>query len=404
MSFRIEEMSASHREQVQELLSRTFTAKREPFDPDRPAPDPETTLRLGAFAGEGRLVGTATTGHWGQWFAGHCVPMGSVSAVAISPEARGTGVGHALMEESVRWMRDRGIAVSTLYPATTSFYRDLGWEIAGMWRERRVRAAALAALPRPTDAPDIVRVDHAEALPSMRGVYEVVAPSAHGWLDRDDFVWRYRQWQAQKEGGPHRSIMVANRDGSPTGYVSYHHVEEDPRFYGLAVDDLVAADAGTYLALLRLLGSNRSVTDLVTFAGADEDSLLLALPEQHVETVQDWRWMLRIIDVPAAIASRGYAEGLDARVELELTAVDADRAEIDAERWVLEVADGAASLERGGSGAVRLDIGALAAMYTSHLAVPQLARLGRVDATDEGQLASLGVIFAGPYPWMPDFF
>jgi hypothetical protein len=50
-----------------------------------------------------------------------------------------------------------------------------------------------------------------------------------------------------------------------------------------------------------------------------------------------------------------------------------------------------------------LAIGALSALYASYLSVPAAARVGLVRG-DEPGLELLGRLFAGPAPWLPDWF
>ena len=58
---------------------------------------------------------------------------------------------------------------------------------------------------------------------------------------------------------------------------------------------------------------------------------------------------------------------------------------------------------RGGDGNVRLDVRALAPIYTGFTTPRALRSQGRIDG-DERSLAALGAIFAGPLPWMQDEF
>jgi hypothetical protein len=50
-----------------------------------------------------------------------------------------------------------------------------------------------------------------------------------------------------------------------------------------------------------------------------------------------------------------------------------------------------------------LPIGLFSALYTGFATVGDLVVLGALDAADE-RLALLSALFAGPVPWMPDFF
>lgn len=88
-------------------------------------------VRYGAFDARGRLVGKATDLGHEQWRGGRRVPTADVGGVAVVPEARGSGVGRALLTTLPAAARDRGAAVSALFPTVSAVYRALGWEVAG---------------------------------------------------------------------------------------------------------------------------------------------------------------------------------------------------------------------------------------------------------------------------------
>jgi predicted acetyltransferase len=395
----IRDLTDADREEAYALRSQAFGARREPLDPNRPGRDPQRDVVRGAFK-DGRLVAAATAFHTAQWFGGRTVPMGGVAGVATAPESRGGRVGPRLMGDLLVGMRERGLVLSTLYPSTTSYYRRLGWEIAGTWWRTRMPARSLASLPRPEAEITIYPESYAET--DVPGdCYERVAPPHAGWLDRDEPFWAFRRWEFAKEGGPQRYLYIAERDGQPVGYVTYRHLEDDPRFYGLQIDDLIADDHEATLALLRLVGSNRTVTDRVAWHGAHLPTLMFLLPEQDAEIESRWGWMSRLVDAPGAIAARGYLPGVSVTVALE---IHDEHAPWNAGRWVLEVVDGEGRLTPGGSGAVVLEVGTLAALYTGSASPWHLASLGRIDGAEPGDLAALAAAFAGPTPWLPDFF
>jgi predicted acetyltransferase len=394
----VRELTDAEQDAAHALRNQAFGVRREARDPDRPERDPERDVVLGAFDGD-RLVGTATAFATGQWFGRRSVPTGGVAGVATTPDVRGSGAGTRVMLALLGEMRARGLAMATLYPATTAFYRRLGWEAAGTWHRVALPSRSLADLVHPPDV--TVRPTTFVEVPELRGCYDTAAPTRAGWLDRDDTHWRYLRWQFEREEGPQRHLYLAERDARTVGFVSYHHVEEDPRFYGLQIDGLVAHDRDAFAALLRLLGSNRSVTDRVAWRGADVDALVLVLPEPDAEITSAWHWMTRFVDVAAAIAARGYPPGVDAAVDLQL---EDQHAPWHTGRWRLVVSEGRAELESGGEGRVQLDAGAFASLYTGWASPWELVRLGRIGGATEGDLDALSAAFSGPRPWLPDFF
>ena len=68
------------------------------------------------------------------------------------------------------------------------------------------------------------------------------------------------------------------------------------------------------------------------------------------------------------------------------------------------IEDGHGRLEPGGDGTVRLDVGALAALFTGWATTDALARIGLLDGGGTAERTALDRIFAGPAPWMLDEF
>lgn len=393
----IRRLGEEDREAAHRVRGQAFGHERRQFDPDRPV-DLEGDLHLGAYDG-GRLVGVATARVTGQYFGGRAVPMGAVASVAVVPEARGGGVGGRLMRRTLAGMRAEGLAISTLYPSATTFYRRLGWEIGGLWSVRSVSTDLLADLPAPS-APQRVRPAEWRDPDVLETVYALAAPRHDGWLVRRRLDWRTRrhEWQ-REERGPHRFLYVCERDGEPVGYLAYRHREDDPRLYGLEVSELVADDRDAHLGLLRLLGTNRTMTGRVRLQAGED--LHLLLPDQDTTVEREWRWMTRLVDAPAAIRARGYPAAVTARLELAIA--DPEVPDHDGPH-VLEVAEGTGRLTAGGSGGIRLGINALSSLFTGALGARELAALGALEGARDQDLAALDAVFAGPRPWCPDFF
>ena len=75
--------------------------------------------------------------------------MAGVGGVKVAPEARGRGVGRALMTALLDAMAERGYPLSALYPATAQLYRSLGWEMAGGHYRAEVPGRSLGSLLPP---------------------------------------------------------------------------------------------------------------------------------------------------------------------------------------------------------------------------------------------------------------
>src|SRR2546429_7829810 len=166
-------------EDVFALCSEAFTSPPEQEEPWRESKRMEDFLC--AWSGE-ELVGTTEVMPGGECFGGRWVPMGGVASVAVRPDQRGRGIAPRLLARSVERMHEQGLVISTLHPATTRFYRGLGWEIGGEFGVRRGPTASLAAFP--TGVPECVRPAQAGDFENLREGYGRGAPTVNCAVDR----------------------------------------------------------------------------------------------------------------------------------------------------------------------------------------------------------------------------
>jgi predicted acetyltransferase len=343
----------------------------------------------------GAVAGGLVVTPLGQWFGGRSVPMAGIHAVAVAPEHRGGGVAVRLMRAVLEAERARGVAISTLFPATQPLYRSVGYELAGSYVRYRVPVPP-AAPAEPTLEVERVGV---EALAHLREVYTGRAAREAGNLDRSEWIWR----RLLEPVGESVTTFRVGAGGATEGYVvlSQQRPPGGGLGFELVVRDLVALTPAAGRRLLRLVAEHRSMAGHFTLYGPPAPELLWWLPEQEHAVDQTMRWMIRILDVRAALEARGYPPGLGAEVELELSD---DLLPGNAGRWRLEIAGGRAQVRDGGAGRpVRADIRALASLYSGYATAAQLAAVGLLSGHPD-DLARLSAIFAGPPPWMAEMF
>jgi predicted acetyltransferase len=382
-------------ERAWELDRECFQAPEERRDEFLRTPPEELA---GAFEGA-RLVALGRAIPLGQFFGGRRVAMGGVSSMATAPDRRGRGLAGRILRECLEIMRERGDALSALYPATTSLYRRHGWELAGSCVVRTLAPGALAALPEPRGV--ALRPGSLDEAGTLAGCYAELARRSDGFVDRSEARWGLlrRTWRGC------RLYFAEDADGRARGYLVYRQIAGEHHSLGapfrIQVEDHVALDRDALLALWRLLGSMASQVDRIVYRGTSEDPLLWLLPEQQHEALARVRWMTRVVDAARAVESRGFAPGLELEVGL---ALDDEVLEANRGPFVLRVSGGRGRLERGGGGALRLGAGAFASLYTGGAGAATLARVGLLEGGSERERADLGAAFAGPAPWMLDPF
>jgi predicted acetyltransferase len=350
---------------------------------------------VAAFLGD-RVVGALNVLGFGQWFGGRSVPMGGVATVVVRPEHRGEGVAARLLEEACVRMRERGLAVSTLHPATTRVYRSAGWEIGGDLASYRIPTRALERIPR--GEPDRLRRITREEWPLVIACYDTVAPGHPGWLDRAEFWWDLFATDAFAD--QHFVYGVQGEDGLD-GFLAFRQEQSGEWGYGIVVEELVARDATAALTLWHFLGTHAMQARRVTLVGGPVEPLLLVLPEQELQPVSNNRWMHRLVDTRAAIGARGFPPAVRAEVHLDV----ADRlAPWNDGRFVLTVEDGHGELTPGGTGDVQLAVNAFSALSTGFAGATALAEAGVLHHGSPADRAALDAVFAGPRPTILDEF
>ncbi len=255
--------------------------------------------RLVAAYDGGVLVGRAMIRPFTQYWGGRALPMAGIAGVVVSPEHRGHGVGTRLMTATAVRGCELGFPVSVLYPATVPVYRRTGWEIAGAQTRITITTRVLREL----------RGGQAE-------VREAGPGDAAGMLS----IMR-EQYVEGRANGP--------RDHDPEELAS---VLDDPNVIGCIADDgfvvygwegkeivvyqLVAGSAATARALWAVVGSSSSVVERIDAYVGPDDPIHQLLGECVIQDLKQIRWMLRLLDVEAALKGRGYPVGLHVDVPL----------------------------------------------------------------------------------------
>jgi predicted acetyltransferase len=329
----------------------------------------------------------------GQFFSGRSVPMVGIAGVATPPETRGSGAAIALMTSALEELHDEGVALSVLYPATLGLYRRAGYECAGGRYEVSLKPSAIGvrdhALPCRAMAP--------EDEPAVERLYRAVAARSDGHLDRGPYVW---QRVRSPRGADLVRGFVVGEEGHVEGYARLYEKKQPSGYFSLHASDLVAQTPAAHRRLLALLADHGTTAEIVKWNGAPADPFLQLVQHVNTEVRLLDPWMLRVTHVKAALERRGWSAGIDAEIEIDV--VD-DVVAANAGRWTLRVAGGRAEVARGGRGGVRVDVRALAAMYSGFLTPRAAAASGGVEGSDD-EIERMAAVFQGGAPWMPDYF
>ncbi len=334
-------------------------------------------------------VGALCTFRVGQWFGGSALPMGGLAAVCVGQAHRGKGAGARLVRAQLEELREEGVPLAALYASTQRLYRSVGFEQAGSWVQWAVALDAVPSL-----GAEIPVVPIAVDDPLLHGLHRRFGAATPGAVDRDASFWaRVRQ--------EHRAACYGFLLGSredPHGYVLYTVSRREDGFQQLDLRDVVTLTPAGARRFWTLLHDHRAIAREARWIGPSNDPLLMLLPERRARVLHVEPWLIRLVDVPSALAGRGYA----ADGEIHLDVADASLPSNQG-RFVLRVAGGVAEVTAGGRGALRAPITALAPLFTGYARATTLGRLGLIDGPPEA-LAAAERLFSGPEPWMSDRF
>lgn len=328
-----------------------------------------------------------------QHFGGRAVSCAGVAGVGVEPHERGKGVGGELMRRALLDLSELGFALSALYPATLQLYGNAGYAIAGGRYEMRV---PLRALPR--DARDVGTIEPLASFldPRMRACHERAARARNGSLSRNEALWM----RIQSRRTITREGFALVRGGEVVAYAWFAKSPLADGHFDLDCSDLVAVDAAAARGILTFLGSYATIGSQLVAPIGLSDPVLEAIPECAWKVALHLPWMLRVVDAQKALEGRGYARSLRARHEIAIVDPIVAR---NAQRFVVEVADGRAQVTHGGAGTIDLDVRALAAAFSGHADGPALRARGLAHGPD-ADVDAFAALFAGPAPSMADFF
>ena len=281
-----------------------------------PGPLPELTPETwlppgmqpwGAFD-SGQMVAKVVNRIYDSWFGGQRVRTAGIAGVTVLAEHRGGGLLSGLFDTVLDLARTEGAAISTLYPTAPGIYRKFGYEIVGELLTLRIPLGSLATI-RPT--PEItLRRATVDDGPAIRAVYDAWATHQNGPLTRRGIS--FPATDAELVEAFTGITLACSPAGDVLGYAMWNRGSGYDGTGGMDVDDLVALTPAAASELLRFLGGSASVVAHVDLVTSGLDPALLAIPQNSWTQHRRRPYMLRLLDVPAALSARSWS--IDARV------------------------------------------------------------------------------------------
>ncbi|MGI5487298.1 GNAT family N-acetyltransferase [Microtetraspora malaysiensis] len=313
---------------------------------------------IGAFDGP-RLIATVRINSFTQWWHGRPMPMGGIAGVTVAPEDRGRGVGRAIMQAAIERAAELGDVVSALYPATTPLYRSMGWEHAGGLTKVTIPTEALRGLGTGGPGVKLRRMGPDDAPELIATIGRIHAANrASGPLCHDERVWRL--WLAEDDD----FCYIAD-----DGFLIYRWNGGD-----IEVDNCVAESETTARAMWSMVGTASSIAKSVTAVVDPYDPVFWLLRERSKDEIRQTRWMFRVIDLPAAVARRGFPAGVSMDTVIH---VEDPQRPANSGAWRLEIFSGAGSVSPSSGTGPAFGIRGLSALYAG-VPMATLRRTGLV--------------------------
>lgn len=337
---------------------------------------------FGAFDG-GALVAQAIDREYESWFGGAAVPTSGIAYVGVSPPYRGRGLVRRVVDAALSSAVDRrGALISTLFPAAPRVYRALGFERITDQVTVRVPAEATSGVPAPISTS--TRPTTVDDQPAIRAAYDTWAREQNGPLTRAGPLF------AADDADLLGTVVAIDTSGRLTGYAS-SHIRDTTAV--LDVIDLVAVESDAYRALLCALASLGAPT--ITLRTSGDDPVRLLLPTSDWQITASTPYMLRVLQVDAALSRPAYSPGVTADLAFTLAGVGHRLSvhEGSGECQPSDVVDARTFTPQG-----------LASLYAGAQSCANLRFTGNLNGGDLGDDAVWDALFGGRQAHIRDYF
>jgi predicted acetyltransferase len=156
--------------------------------------------------------------------------------------------------------------------------------------------------------------------------------------------------------------------------------------------------------LFALFAGYASMNGMVAWSGPDPDpAALFALRDRFARLVERWHWMLRLVDLPAALQARPWPSGVTGEVAFR---VEDPVCPWNSGTWRLELAGGQGRVAPAppSTRAATADVRGLASLFTGFAGPDDLLRAGLLAGFDQDAVDLLRAAFASPRPWTAEFY
>lgn len=358
------------------------------------------TQQAWAAFDHGQIVATAATfDHTMSLPGGSSIPMAGLTLVTVRPTHRRRGILRELMRLHLDDARARGFAISGLWASDVPIYPRFGYGLAAYCDSVEIPNAHMLAF-KERELDTLEPVDETRAREALPAIYARAIKDRPGAIHRSDVWWRERRFLETpwaRGGASKRRHVLVRRGSELVGYIVYRQrgkFSDGVPDGKVEINELLAVDARAEATLWRF-ALNIDLFPTVTWWNAPADSALpwLVSDMRRLKTRRGDALWLRIEDVPAALAARGYTS--DGTLKFA----------IDRARYELVVENGRAVCKpTTDTPQILLAPNVLESLFLGTTSATQLARAELVQGRPDAILVA-DHLFASPVaPWCPEVF
>jgi predicted acetyltransferase len=350
----------------------------------------------GAFESD-QLAGQLIDREYDAYFGGVPLPMCGVAGVTVTAEHRGQGILTPLFASLLRNAKQRGALISALFPSAPRIYRKFGYETVAEYARVEIPSRIVAEVPRPTTIQ--TRRASAADFDAIRAIYDTWAIEQNGPLSRRgvSFTVTAEEFIASFTG-----VTVAlDAKGRICGFVSWDRGQGIGDGASINVSDLLAVSGDAYRALLSVIGSFASVTASLKIDTSGDDLARLFLPSAQWQVIESYPYMLKILDVAKALASRRYAPSLRTNLRFR---VEGDFLTENNRAYELTVKEGRATCLEADHAHRTFTPQGLALLFAGAQSCANLRLAGQLVGGEVGQDLDWDALFGGRQPHIRDYF
>ena len=329
------------------------------------------------------------------WLGGRSLDMGGIGGVATWADCQGKGYASILMHDSVTAMRKMLMPVSTLYPFSFRYYGKFGWEIAG--HSIKYKEFQQHQITPFAEREMVIAGAETENITLLNDVYEKMAMRYNLCIKRNPKIWKKKLDDLEKSGDQCYVI----RDGKTyIGWFFCRNIRHGYFFESLTNEFAFTNDTALK-AMMGFMSSLPTNVKKITIVSPYNVDLWRYFKEPFIETELRTAMQFRVVDIQSAVKARGYRDECKGKLVVGIS--DA-HGEWNNGAWTIEVEGGNASIKKGGTPDVEMDIQTFSRLFCGYSKAEQMLWQGRLCLNKDSAPTLLDSFFHDYPTLMIDWF